>query len=87
MSDLLRESLRGFGTSIFSTVTEQATAAGAINLAQGFPDFEPPDELVRAAAEALGAGLHQYAPSVGDPVLREGSPRTSSGSTGSTGTR
>ena len=71
MSDMLRESLRRFGTSIFSTVTEQAIAAGAINLAQGFPDFEPPERLVGAAAEAVRGGLHQYAPSIGDPVLRQ----------------
>jgi aspartate/methionine/tyrosine aminotransferase len=70
VSDVLRASLRGFGTSIFSTVTEWAIEANAINLAQGFPDFEPPEELVAAAAEALHQGLHQYAPSVGDPVLR-----------------
>jgi N-succinyldiaminopimelate aminotransferase len=71
VSDVLRGSLRGFGTSIFSTVTEWAIEADAINLAQGFPDFEPPEELVRAASEALHQGLHQYAPSVGDPVLRQ----------------
>ena len=71
MSDVLRESLRPFGTSIFSTITEQAAAVGAINLAQGFPDFEPPERLVAAAAEAVAGGLHQYAPSVGDPVLRQ----------------
>jgi aspartate/methionine/tyrosine aminotransferase len=71
VSDMLRESLRGFGTSIFSTITEQAVAAGAINLAQGFPDFEPPERLVEAAAEAVRGGLHQYAPSIGDPVLRQ----------------
>jgi N-succinyldiaminopimelate aminotransferase len=69
--DMLRGSLRGFGTSIFSTVSEQAIAAGAINLAQGFPDFEPPERLVQAAAEAVRGGLHQYAPSIGDPVLRQ----------------
>jgi N-succinyldiaminopimelate aminotransferase len=71
VSDVLRGSLRGFGTSIFSTVTEWAMEAGAINLAQGFPDFEPPEALVRAAEDALRQGLHQYAPSVGDPVLRQ----------------
>jgi N-succinyldiaminopimelate aminotransferase len=71
VTELLRPSLRGFGTSIFSTVTEQANAAGAINLAQGFPDFEPPEALVTAASEALHSGLHQYAPSIGDAVLRE----------------
>ena len=71
MSDVLRSSLREFGTSIFSTVTEWAIEANAINLSQGFPDFEPPAELVAAAGDALHQGLHQYAPSVGDPVLRQ----------------
>jgi N-succinyldiaminopimelate aminotransferase len=71
VSDVLRGSLRDFGTSIFSTVTEWAIEANAINLAQGFPDFEPPEALVAAATEALHGGLHQYAPSVGDPVLRQ----------------
>ena len=71
MSDVLRRSLREFGTSIFSTVTEWAVEANAINLSQGFPDFEPPAELVAAAGEAMHQGLHQYAPSVGDPVLRQ----------------
>ncbi len=71
MSDVLRRSLREFGTSIFSTVTEWAVEANAINLSQGFPDFEPPAELVTAAEEAMHQGLHQYAPSVGDPVLRQ----------------
>ena len=71
MSDVLRRSLREFGTSIFSTVTEWAIEANAINLSQGFPDFEPPDELVAAAEAAMHQGLHQYAPSVGDPVLRQ----------------
>lgn len=71
MPDVLRKSLQAFGTSIFSTVTEWATEAGAINLAQGFPDFEPPEALVSAATAALHQGLHQYAPSVGDPVLRQ----------------
>src|SRR6201999_4083210 len=71
VTDVLRSSLRGFGTSIFSVVTEWAIEADAINLSQGFPDFEPPDALVAAASAALHQGLHQYAPSVGDPVLRE----------------
>jgi N-succinyldiaminopimelate aminotransferase len=71
VSDVLRRSLQEFGTSIFSTVTEWAIEANAINLSQGFPDFEPPAELVAAAEQAMHQGLHQYAPSVGDPVLRQ----------------
>ncbi|HYT11032.1 MAG TPA: hypothetical protein VEL73_10275, partial [Mycobacteriales bacterium] len=56
VSDVLRSSLRGFGTSIFSTITQQAVERGAINPAQGFPDFDPPEQLLQAAAEALHAG-------------------------------
>lgn len=67
---LLRSSLRGVGTSIFSTMTQLATQHGAINLGQGFPDFDPPAELVTAGLEAMRAGFHQYAPSVGLPELR-----------------
>ncbi|MGA8113927.1 MAG: aminotransferase class I/II-fold pyridoxal phosphate-dependent enzyme [Actinocatenispora sp.] len=71
-TSVLRGALRPFGTSIFSTITEQAMKHGAINLAQGFPDFDPPDALVEAAHEAMRAGHHQYAPSVGLLSLRQG---------------
>jgi aspartate/methionine/tyrosine aminotransferase len=70
MNEVLRSTLRGFGTSIFSTITQQAIQHGAINLAQGFPDFDPPEPLVRAAEAALRQGAHQYAPSIGYPDLR-----------------
>jgi aminotransferase len=45
----------------------------AINFAQGFPDFEPPPEIVEAAQEALAAGgaYHQYATTWGAPALRQ----------------
>ncbi len=45
----------------------------AVNFAQGFPDFEPPPEIVQAAQEALAAGgpYHQYATTWGAPVLRQ----------------
>jgi aminotransferase len=42
-------------------MTRLAQAAGALNLAQGFPDFDPPLELVEAAHQALRDGYHQYA--------------------------
>jgi N-succinyldiaminopimelate aminotransferase len=71
MSSVLRESLRRFGTSIFSTITELASQQQAINLAQGFPDFEPPQPLLDAATQALAAGGYaQYPPSVGYLDLR-----------------
>ena len=66
----LRPALRSFETSIFSTITRLAVRHGAINLAQGFPDFDPPAELLEAAEEAIRSGFHQYAPSTGLPELR-----------------
>jgi aminotransferase len=44
---------------------------GAINLAQGFPDSDPPPALVQAAKDAMDAGRHQYAVTWGAPELRE----------------
>ena len=49
------------GESCIRNMTRLAEAAGALNLAQGFPDFPPPDELVEAAHTALRGGFHQYA--------------------------
>ncbi len=48
------ESLRPFGTTIFAEMTRLAQEHQAINLSQGFPDFEGPDEVLEAAAAALG---------------------------------
>jgi len=70
-ADPLRSALRPYGTSIFSTLTELAVRHRAVNLAQGFPDFEPPEQLLDAAAEALRSGWSQYAPSIGYPELRQ----------------
>jgi N-succinyldiaminopimelate aminotransferase len=70
MSTVLRASMRRFGTSIFSTITDLAVQRQAINLAQGFPDFDPPQQLLDAAAVAVAGGFSQYAPSVGYPDLR-----------------
>jgi N-succinyldiaminopimelate aminotransferase len=60
-----------FGTSIFSQMTQRANAAAAINLAQGFPDFDGPDVLKEAAIEAIRSGHNQYAPMAGLSRLRE----------------
>jgi N-succinyldiaminopimelate aminotransferase len=58
-----------FGTTIFAEMTALAQRHGAINLAQGFPDFEGPPEIVEAAVEALRSGDNQYARSRGHPEL------------------
>ena len=62
---------RAFGPSVFSRVTELANQHGAVNLAQGFPDFDPPPVLREAAAAAMSTGYNQYSPSIGSAALRE----------------
>ncbi|MBA4028900.1 MAG: aminotransferase [Planctomyces sp.] len=59
-----------FGTTIFTTVSRLAQRHNAVNLAQGFPDFDGPDFIKDAAAQALRAHPNQYAPSPGLPLLR-----------------
>lgn len=60
-----------FGTSIFSTMTQAAVRANAVNLAQGFPDFDGPDALKVAVTKAMVDGKNQYAPAAGILALRE----------------
>ena len=60
-----------FGTSIFSLMTQAANKHGAVNLAQGFPNFDGPDEIKAAAIEAIRGFSNQYAPSIGLPRLRQ----------------
>ena len=52
-------------------MTALAQQCGAVNLSQGFPDFEGPREIAEAAASAILRGENQYAPSRGHPALRE----------------
>jgi aminotransferase len=51
----------GFGESVIRRMTRVALEHGAINLSQGFPDFDPPEALRSALAEAAWKGPHQYA--------------------------
>jgi N-succinyldiaminopimelate aminotransferase len=57
--------------TIFAAMTALAQETGAINLGQGFPDFDGPAALIDAAVAALRAGENQYAPIGGVPPLRE----------------
>jgi N-succinyldiaminopimelate aminotransferase len=66
----LTAKLQGFGTTIFAEMSALATATGAVNLGQGFPDTDGPLEVLQAAKEAIDAGLNQYPPGPGMPVLR-----------------
>ena len=59
-----------FTESLIREMSRVATRYGAINLAQGFPDWDPPAELVQAARDAMDAHRHQYAVTWGSPELR-----------------
>ncbi len=59
------------GTTIFTVMSALAQQHGAINLSQGFPDFEPPAELLALLEQAMRGGHNQYAPMAGVPALRE----------------
>jgi N-succinyldiaminopimelate aminotransferase len=66
----LARRLRPFTTTIFATMSELARATGSVNLGQGFPDTDGPDELKEVAIEAIRRGDNQYPPSAGTPELR-----------------
>jgi len=57
--------------SVIREMTRLAIAAGAVNLSQGFPDFDPPAEVLEAAMAAIAGGQNQYSVSWGLPVLRQ----------------
>ncbi|GHD85543.1 aminotransferase [Streptomyces naganishii JCM 4654] len=68
---LLNRRLAEFGTTIFAEMSALAVATGAINLGQGFPDTDGPEELREAAVRALREGRgNQYPPGPGVPELR-----------------
>ncbi|MGW2682572.1 pyridoxal phosphate-dependent aminotransferase [Streptomyces sp. NPDC001414] len=68
---LLNRRLDGLGTTIFAEMSALATATGAINLGQGFPDTDGPEEIREAAVRALQEGKgNQYPPGPGIPELR-----------------
>ncbi len=67
----LRSKLPSVGTTIFTVMSKLASDLGAINLSQGFPDFDCDPELVETVARHMRAGRNQYAPMQGVPALRE----------------
>jgi methionine aminotransferase len=68
---MLRNKLPGKGTNIFSVMTAMAQQHDAINLSQGFPDFEGPQALRERVAYHMAHGHNQYAPLAGVPELLE----------------
>lgn len=63
--------LPGTGTTIFAVMTALANEHQALNMAQGFPDFNCPDELISLVNKYMKKGLNQYAPMPGVLSLRE----------------
>lgn len=59
------------GTTIFTVMSQLAAEHGAVNLGQGFPDFDVPPRLVEALDRAMREGHNQYAPMTGTPGLRQ----------------
>ena len=68
---LLSSKLPGVGTSIFTVMSAMANEHGAINLAQGFPDFDCSDHLKGLVDKYIRQGHNQYAPRPGVPALRK----------------
>ncbi|HOV03564.1 MAG TPA: aminotransferase [Hyphomicrobiales bacterium] len=60
------------GTTIFEVMSQLAVKHGSINLGQGFPDVDGPEDLRASAAEAVMAGPNQYPSMMGIPELRQG---------------
>src|ERR1041385_2537084 len=60
-----------FTESLIREMTRVSNQYGAINLSQGFPDFDPPQVLIQAAKDAMDARRHQYAITWGAPELRQ----------------
>jgi len=77
--DILGESMakgssrrvEGFTESVIRQMTRLCEEYGAINLAQGFPDFDPPEVVKRSAAKAINQGYNQYSTTYGLISLRE----------------
>ena len=63
--------LSSYGVTVFETMSRLAIETGAINLGQGFPDEDGPEEIRRLAAEATIKGPNQYPPMLGIPELRQ----------------
>jgi methionine transaminase len=68
---MLASKLPNVGTTIFTVMSELARNTGAINLSQGFPDFDAPEALLDRVQYYLRSGHNQYAPMMGAPTLRQ----------------
>jgi methionine transaminase len=67
----IQTKLPAVGTTIFTVMSALAAEKNAVNLGQGFPDFNCDPQLVDAVTAAMQQGLNQYPPMVGIPALRQ----------------
>lgn len=68
---MITSKLPTVGTTIFTTMSQLAAETGALNLSQGFPDFNGPEGLLDAVGKHVAAGHNQYSPMTGLPALRQ----------------
>ena len=66
----LAERLQDFGTTIFAEMSALAVRTDSINLGQGFPDTDGPNQVAEAAIKAIRDGHNQYPPGLGIESLR-----------------
>ena len=71
MTPAVESRLPQVGTTIFTVMSALAQEHGAVNLGQGFPDFDCDPRLLDAVDAAMRGGLNQYPPMAGVPALRE----------------
>jgi len=67
----IQSKLPGYGTTIFTVMSKLATTHKAINLSQGFPDYDCDPKLIELVNSALKNGFNQYAPMPGLPALKQ----------------
>ena len=75
------ERTQGFTESVIREMTRLAVRSGAVNLAQGFPDFPAPEWLKEAACDAIRADVNQYSITWGSKALRDAIARSTPGPT------
>ena len=71
MSPVLQSKLPEVATTIFTVMSALAAKEGALNLSQGFPDFDGPPALLERVQHYLTQGYNQYPPMAGVPALRQ----------------
>ncbi len=69
--EVLGAHLAGLGTTVFEVMSALAREHNSVNLGQGFPDVDGPEDIRRFAAEEIVNGKNQYPPMMGVPELRK----------------